>query len=73
MSATEYPNLLERASRLDARAQVDLLADLAILVRDGARPRKRRDIMEFEGIAEGTWKNTDVKEYLDRERGSWDG
>ena len=74
MPVTEYADLLERASHLDARAQIGLLADLAVLVRDGGRQQgKRRGIMEFEGIAEGTWSGVDVREYLDRERNSWDG
>ena len=73
MSTTEYGDLLERASHLDAKSQMSLLADLAALVRDGGKQKKRHDIMEFEGIAEGLWEGVDVQAYLDGERNSWDG
>ena len=73
MSTTGYGDLLERASHLDAQSKISLLADLAALVRDGGQQKKRHDIMEFEGIAEGVWKDVDVQAYLDRERDSWGG
>jgi len=72
MPTAEYGYLLERISLLDAQSQINLLADLAVLVRDGGHQGKRRDIMEFMGIAKGTWKDIDVQEYIDRERNSWD-
>ena len=73
MSMTGYGDLLERASHLDSQSQISLLADLAVLVRDGDKQKKRHDIMEFEGIAEGVWEGVDVQAYLDRERDSWGG
>ena len=72
MSPTEYGLLLERASNLDAQAQMCLLADLAAMVRDGGRPKERHGIMEFMGIAKGSWKNADVQGYLEEERASWE-
>ena len=72
MPTTEYSYLLERISHLDSQSQINLLADLAVLVRDGGSPEKRHGIMKFVGIAKGTWKNVDVQEYLNRERDLWD-
>ena len=73
MSTIGYGDLLERAAHLDAQSKVSLLADLAALVRDDGQQKKRHDIMEFEGIAEGVWEGFDVQVYLDRERDSWSG
>ena len=71
MPVTEYDEVLERASHLDAQSQISLLADLAALVRDGDQHRKRHDITEFQGIAKKLWDDVGVEEYIKQERGSW--
>ncbi len=71
MPVTEYDEVLERASHLDAQSQISLLADLAALVRDGDLHRKRHDITEFQGIAKKLWDDVGVEEYIKQERGSW--
>ncbi len=72
MPVTEYEEILERASHLDAQSQINLIADLAALVRDGGSRRKQRDITEFQGIAKGLWADVGVDEYIRQERNSWE-
>ncbi len=72
MPVTEYDEILERASHLDAQSQIKLLADLAAMVRDGGKRRKLHDITEFQGIAKGLWSDIGVEEYIKRERDSWE-
>lgn len=73
MTVREYNELLNRVSRLETQDQINLLADIAALIRDTGRPRQRHSIMEFEGLANGLWKNVDIDDYVNRERDSWDG
>lgn len=73
MTVREYNELLDRVSRLAPQEQVNLLADIATLLRDAGVARKRHSIMEFEGLANGLWKDVDVAAYIKRERDSWDG
>ncbi len=72
MPVTEYDDVLERASHLDAQSQISLLADLAALVRDGGQRRKCHDITEFQGIAKRLWDDVGVDEYIKQERNSWE-
>jgi hypothetical protein len=71
MLATEYSEVLERASSLDTQSQISLLADLAALVRDDGQRRKLHDITEFQGIAKRLWDDVGVEEYIKQERDSW--
>lgn len=64
MTVSEYSDILERVSHLDTKAQIRLLADLALLVRDGKSPRELHDITEFQGIAKGVWDDVGVEEYI---------
>ncbi len=73
MSVLEYSDLLERVSRLPRQEKVDLLADLANLVRDENREDKKRSIMELEGLGKEIWAGIDAQEYVNQERDSWDG
>ena len=73
MTATEYGDVLTRATRLPHREKTDLLAELANQVRDTARTEGTRDIMELEGLGAEIWEGIDAQEYIDRERASWNG
>ena len=68
-----YNDLLEQVSQLASQGKINLLADLAAMVRASWRPRKRHNIMEFEGMGTGLWKDIDVDAYLNQERDSWNG
>ncbi len=72
MSVSEYNEILERVTHLDTQARIRLLADLAILLRDGDSTRKLHDITEFQGIAKGVWDDVDVQDYIKQERDSWE-
>ena len=70
---TEYYDLLERVARLPQQEKVDLLAELASLVRDDSRKGKKRSITELRGLGKEIWAGIDAQEYVNRERDSWDG
>jgi hypothetical protein len=73
MAVREYNDLLERVTRLPQQEKVDLLAELANLVRDDSRKGKKHSIMELEGLGKEIWAGIDAQEYVNRERDSWNG
>lgn len=73
MTVREYNDLLERVARLPQQEKVELLAELANLVRDDSRKSKKRSIMELEGLGKEIWAGIDAQEYVNQERDSWDG
>ena len=73
MSTIVYDDVLDRAQRLAPADQLRLLEELAALIRHQVTARKRRSILELEGLGKEIWCGMDAQEYVDRERASWDG
>ncbi len=65
--------VLNQVQRLTLDEQLQLLSDVAAMLRRQVKSRPKHNIMEFEGIAEELWKGVDVEKYIDEERNSWDG
>jgi len=64
--------VLNQVQRLTLDEQLQLLSDVAAMLRRQVKPRPKHNIMEFEGMAEELWKGVDVEKYIDEERNSWD-
>jgi hypothetical protein len=64
--------VLNQVQRLTLDEQLQLLSDIAAMLRRQVESRPKHNIMEFEGIAEELWKGVDVEKYIDEERNSWD-
>lgn len=64
--------VLNQVQRLTLDQQLQLLSDVAAMLRRQVESRPKHNIMEFEGMAEELWKGVDVEKYIDEERNSWD-
>jgi hypothetical protein len=53
--------------------QLQLLKDLAELIRSQVISHDRHSIIELEGLGKEVWSGVDVEKYIDEERNSWDG
>ena len=73
MSTTDYYELLHRVQALEAAEQVRLLKDLATLVHSQVSDRPRQSILDLQGLGKEIWSAIDAQEYVDQERGSWNG
>jgi len=76
MSTHTYDEVLDevlnQVQRLTLDEQLQLLSDIAAMLRRQVESRPKHNIMEFEGMAEELWKGVDVEKYIDEERNSWD-
>ena len=76
MSTYTYDEVLDevlnQVQRLTLDEQLQLLSDVAAMLRRQVESRPKHNIMEFEGMAEELWKGVDVEKYIDEERNSWD-
>ena len=73
MSTGVYQDVLKRAQRLTSTDQLRLLEELAGILRRQDVDRKRRSILELQGLGKEVWRDIDPEEYVDRERDSWSG
>ena len=76
---TNYPyqkvldEMLDNVQYLPLEEQLRLVKKLEELVRAQAQVKPARSILELEGLGAEIWEGVDVKEYINRERDSWDG
>ena len=68
-----YTEILTQIRELEPIEQADLLAALAGIVRQQLPQRKRRSILELEGLGAEIWEGINAREYVRREREAWDG
>ncbi len=74
MSTYAYREVLNQAQRLTTEEQLQLLEELAALIRrQGVTRSKKHSIMELKGLGKEIWEGVDVEKYIDEERNSWDG
>lgn len=53
--------------------QLQLLEDLAGILRRQGVGRQTRSILELQGLGKEVWRDIDAEQYVDRERDSWNG
>jgi hypothetical protein len=73
MPTTGYREALRRAQSLTAAEQLELLAELAALVRRRVPTEPVQSIMSLQGSGKEVWQGVDAQKYVDQERSSWDG
>jgi hypothetical protein len=73
MSTTGYREALRHAQRLTAAEQLELLEELAALVRRQVPAEPGESIMRLQGLGKSVWQGVDPQEYIDQERSSWGG
>jgi hypothetical protein len=73
MSTRTYDEILSRIQLLPPEDQLQLLADLALMLRHQVTAEPQHSIMELKGLGKEVWQDIDVEKYIEEERNSWDG
>lgn len=70
-----YQDVLNQVRLLSPEEQLQLLEDLAAMLRQRVKntQRPKHNVMELEGMAKKLWAGIDVEKFIDEERNSWDG
>ena len=68
-----YQEICRQVENLTPDEQLQLLEELAKIVRDRIQSKPKRSIMELEGLGKDIWQGIDAQEYVDQERLSWNG
>jgi hypothetical protein len=72
-SSTPYNKVLDQVLELDLHSQLQLLEELATLVRRRITKETKHSILELQGLGKEIWQGIDAQEYVNRERASWNG
>ncbi|PJF25044.1 MAG: hypothetical protein CUN53_14775 [Phototrophicales bacterium] len=64
--------IIDEVRALPAHERAALIKQLLELEGEAASPRRRRSILEFEGVGAEMWANVDVQTYIDALRDEWD-
>ena len=73
MSTAAYQEALRRVQRLTPAEQLELLEEIAALVRRQVITRRPQSILKLQGLGKELWVGVDAREYVNQERDSWDG
>ena len=73
MSTYAYREVLNQAQHLTTEEQLQLIEELAALIRrQGVMRSKKHSIMELKGLGKEIWEGVDVEKYIDDERNLWE-
>ena len=67
-----HNDVLTMIQKLDAEDQLQLIEELAVILRNRVT-KKKHSLLELKGLGKEIWKGMDAQEYVDRERGAWGG
>lgn len=73
---TEKPQMaqvLQIIRVLSPQEQLDLLEQIAALLRASLPPQPARSVLELEGLGAAIWRGIRAQEYVNQERAVWDG
>ncbi len=73
MSNDAYDTVLHQVQQLSPEEQLQLLEDLAAILRQRIPRKPKHNILELKGLGKEVWEGVDVEEYIRQERGSWGG
>lgn len=68
-----YHEIRRQAESLTPEEQLRLIQDLAASASRRVTPKPKRSILELEGLGKEIWNGIDAQEYVNQERGSWNG
>lgn len=70
-----YEEALDYARHLTPAEQLQLLEDLAAMIRQrvAANAEPTHSLMELEGLGAELWEGIDAQKYVEEERKSWNG
>jgi hypothetical protein len=61
-------DILLQVKRLDKEDQLNLLENLALLVRKSKRKENKTKLTSISGVGSSLWSNIDIDGYVDQER-----
>jgi hypothetical protein len=67
---TPYENILRTVESLSKAEQLRLISELGGRLGSGAADKS---VLELQGLGKEIWHGIDAQEYVQRERGSWNG
>jgi hypothetical protein len=70
---TTYQELRHQIENLTPNEQIQLLEELAAMVKKHPRQAPSHSIMELEGLGKEIWQGIKAQEYVEKERASWNG
>ena len=73
MPDSRYESAKRSVQALGPADQLRLIAELAASLHGAVGRESRRSLLELQGLGKSIWQGIDVKEYLRRERASWNG
>ncbi len=73
MSTYTYRKILDQVQHLTPDEKLQLLEDVATMLRHQVKPRPKHSIMELEGLGKEIWEGIDAQEYVNQEREAWRG
>jgi hypothetical protein len=68
-----YQDIRQQVENLTPHEQLDLLEELAGMVRRRVAGKPKRSIMDLEGLGKEIWQGLDAQAYIDQERDAWNG
>jgi hypothetical protein len=68
-----YHEVRRQAESLTPDEQMQLIEHLIAIVRHRVTPKPKRSILELRGLGKEIWNGIDAQEYVNQERGSWNG
>ncbi len=72
MASDLSQHILSQVQKLSREEQRELAAEIKRRLSTPAPPTKRRSLLELRGLGKEIWSGVDVREYLRKERDSWD-
>ncbi len=72
MPELTYTEVLNQVRSLDLDGQVQLLEELAAIVRYKVAVWPKHSILELKGLGKEIWQDIDVAKYIEEERNSWE-
>ena len=72
VNTLSHSELLRIIQNLDTDEQLRLLEELSTIVKSKSK-KKKRSMLELEGLGKEVWESIDAQQYVDRERDSWTG
>jgi hypothetical protein len=73
MSTYAYRQALNQVQQLTPEEQLQLMGELATILRRHVITKPLHSVMEFKGLGKEIWQGVDVQKYINQERDSWDG
>jgi hypothetical protein len=72
MSTSAYEEVLSRAQSLTPDEQLQLIEELAAIIRRQITARPKHSVTEFRRVGKEVWEGIDVEKYIEEERNSWE-